>query len=174
MSDDARTANLLGATALVVGDLMLAGATAAVDLSRSGAAALVTLDSAPGLAVTELGRRVGLSQPAAARMVDALEARGLVERRRGLGRWVAVHLTDLGSAAAHDVLSARGGRLTELVGRLEKAERAQLEILLGRLLDLAYDEVSNAQLVCRLCDRAACLAADAECPVGAAERERGG
>src|SRR5918992_1458536 len=74
MHDTRRTANLLGATALAVTDLVLAGATAAAGTSGSGAAALVLLRATPGLSVTELGRRVGLTQPAAARSL--LEARG--------------------------------------------------------------------------------------------------
>jgi MarR family transcriptional repressor of emrRAB len=81
MHDEDRTANLLGAAALALTDLMLTGATAAACTSASGAAALVVLSADPGLSVTELGRRVGLTQSAAARMVESLEHRGLVERR---------------------------------------------------------------------------------------------
>ncbi|WP_460352193.1 MarR family transcriptional regulator [Actinoallomurus acanthiterrae] len=55
--------------------------------------ALVVLSGSPGLGVTELGRRVGLSQPAAARMVDSLEGHGLALRRATSGRSVAVDLT---------------------------------------------------------------------------------
>jgi DNA-binding MarR family transcriptional regulator len=100
MHDMRRTANLLGATALAVTDLALGGATAAAGVSGSGAAALVVLCADPGISVTELGRRVGLTQSAAARMVDALAARGLVERRPTLGKWVAVHPTTAGRAAS--------------------------------------------------------------------------
>lgn len=81
MHEAARTANLLGATALAVTDLALAGVARAAGTSTSGAAALVVLVASPGLSVTELGRRVGLSQPAAARMVDSLQAGG------SRGRW---------------------------------------------------------------------------------------
>jgi DNA-binding MarR family transcriptional regulator len=49
-------------------------------------------------------------------MVDALEARGLVERRPTLGKWVAAHPTEAGRAASAKVLDARGERLTTLVG----------------------------------------------------------
>ncbi|MGH3879689.1 MAG: MarR family transcriptional regulator, partial [Actinophytocola sp.] len=91
-----RVANLLGATALAVTDLMLAGATRAAGVSTSGAAALLVLRAAPGLSVTELGRRVGLTQPAAARMVATLEASGLASRRATPGRAVAMHLTAAG------------------------------------------------------------------------------
>ena len=86
MHDEQRLANLLGATALALVDLTLGEATKAAGVSSSSAAALVSLAARPGVSVTELGRRVGLTQPAAARMVDSLEADGLVERRPKLGQ----------------------------------------------------------------------------------------
>jgi MarR family transcriptional regulator, negative regulator of the multidrug operon emrRAB len=174
MHDTRRTANLLGAAALAVTDLTLGGATAAAGVSGSGAAALVVLSADPGTSVTELGRRVGLTQSAAARMVDALEARGLVERRPTLGKWVAVHPTDAGRAASADLLDVRGERLTTLVGTLPPSDQETLAGVLERLLRALYTELGNAQRVCRLCDRPCCTEAGAICPVGQAERERAG
>jgi DNA-binding MarR family transcriptional regulator len=174
MHDATRTANLLGAAALAVTDLVLTGATAAAGTSSSGAAALVVLAADPGISVTELGRRIGLTQSAAARMVDALEARGLVERRPTVGKWVAVHPTDAGSAAAADLLDARGGRLTALVGTLDPHDQEALAGLLDRLLRALYGEIGSSERVCRLCDRACCTGAGAVCPVGQAERDSAG
>jgi MarR family transcriptional regulator, negative regulator of the multidrug operon emrRAB len=171
MHDERRTANLLGAAALAVTDLVLGGATAAAGTSSSGAAALVVLRAAPGISVTELGRRIGLTQSATARMVDALEARGLVERRPTLGKWVAVHPTDAGRAASVDLLDARGGRLSALVGTLAPADQEALAGVLERLLRAVYAEVGSSERVCRLCDRASCVHDDI-CPVGQAERDR--
>jgi MarR family transcriptional repressor of emrRAB len=170
MHDLRRTANLLGAAALAVTDLALTGATAAAGTSTSGAAALVVLRSDPGLSVTELGRRVGLSQPAAARMVESLEQRGLVQRLPTPGRAVAVRPTPAGTAAADSLLDARGGRLAALVGTLPSEDRDALARVLERLLAAVYDEVRSAERVCRLCDRRACVT-DAVCPVGQAERD---
>lgn len=163
------TANLLGASALAITDLMLGKVVESVAVSASGASALVILQATPGLSVTELGRRVGLSQSAAARMVDSLERDGLVARRQGLGRWVNVHPTAAGLAAARRLLVARGNPLGAAVARLDEDEQRQLGALLAKLLTRLYDDVGNAQLMCRLCDRLACTT-DAECPVGAAER----
>ena len=173
MHERTRTANLLGAASLAVSDLLLAGATGAAAVSRSGAAGLVVLSEAPGISVTELGRRVGLSQPAAARMVDALESRGLVERRPA-GRSVAVHPTAGGSAAARHVLGSRGGPLLALVDQLDDDECASLSELLSTLLTRIYDRVPDAERLCRLCDRHACLAEQGVCPVGQAERDAAG
>jgi MarR family transcriptional repressor of emrRAB len=166
-----RTANLLGATALAVTDLVLAGAQRAVGVSASGAAALVVVSAAPGLSVTELGRRVGLSQSAAARMVDALERETLVERRRQQGREVAVELTAEGQRAAHRLLATRGAGLTGLLEVLTLAEQDQLADVLGTLLTRLHQDVGNAELLCRLCDRASCVRG-AVCPVGQAERDQ--
>lgn len=167
-----RTANLLGATALAATDLVLAGATQAAGASASGAAALVVLAASPGLSVTELGRRVGLSQSAAARMVDSLEAGQLAERRPSAGRWVTVQLTPAGRRAARQLLAARAAPLTEMVAGLGEDEQRMLARLLEKLLSQVYGEVGNAELICRLCDRARCTA-NAACPVGAAERAHG-
>jgi MarR family transcriptional regulator, negative regulator of the multidrug operon emrRAB len=169
MHDTRRTANLLGAAALAVSDALLVGATGAAGTSESGAAALVVLDAAPGLSVTELGRRVGLSQSAAARMVDSLEAAGLAERRPAVGRWVTVHPTPTGSQAVQQLLAARAAPLTELVAVLDDDEQGQLDGLLEKLLTRIYADVGNNELICRLCDRPGCTN-HADCPVGAAER----
>ncbi|RZQ63809.1 MarR family winged helix-turn-helix transcriptional regulator [Amycolatopsis suaedae] len=172
MHDATRTANLLGATALAVTDLALAGATSASGVSVSGAAALVVLSASPGISVTELGRRVGLTQSAAARMVDSLESAGLVERTAGLGRAVSVRLTARGTATADAVLAERGSPLTELVGVLDEEQQRTLADLLAVLLCRLYQRVGDSDRLCRLCDRAACVSG-AECPVGAAARAEG-
>lgn len=160
---------MLGAMALGLSDLMLAGASRAAGVGPTGAAALVTLSDFPGLNVTELGRHVGLSQPAAARMVDALEAAGLVRRRSRVGRQVAVDLTEAGAHAAHALLAARGGPLREAVAGLESEEREALARMLPKLLTGLYTHLGDAQRMCRLCDRGACMGRTG-CPVGAAER----
>lgn len=166
-----RTANLLGATALAVTDRTVGGAARSAGVSASGAAALVVLSATPGISVTELGRRVGLSQPAAARMLDALEAAGLAERRPGVGRWVTAELTPEGRSAVGDLLAARGEPLTTMLGALDADEQETLGCLLAKLLTALYEESGESQRLCRLCDRKACMTGG-ECPVGAAERAR--
>ncbi|WP_116203484.1 MarR family transcriptional regulator [Amycolatopsis circi] len=168
---DKRLANLLGAAALAVNDVMLAGVRQAGEVSTSGAGALVALSTAPGISVTELGRQVGLSQSAAARMVDSLEAAGLVRRSPGAGRQVSVTLTPPGRRAAGQILTARAEPLAHLVSRLDAAEQEALAELLAKLLTGLYGEIGDADLLCRLCDRASCTSS-AACPVGEAERNR--
>lgn len=163
--------NLLGAAALAISDLMVAGATTPAGLSTSAAAALVVLSTEPGLSVTGLGQRIGLSQPAAARMVDALVARGLVRRRPTTTRSVAVRLTATGATAARQVLRSRDEVLARLAGTLTAAEQDTLVTLLHKILTNAYAELPSSDRLCRLCDRACCVAGDRICPVGQAERD---
>lgn len=164
--------NVLGAFALSVSDLLTSGAAATAGTSTSGAAALAVLSQADPLGVSELGRRVGLTQPAAARMIDSLEQRGLVARHRGPGRQTTVVLTPAGTRAARTVLDDRTTRLTPLLAGLTGDEQLTLAELIDRLLRAVYEQVGDADLVCRLCDRGDCTDAGRPCPVGAAHRER--
>ncbi|MEU9843913.1 MarR family transcriptional regulator [Actinomadura sp. NPDC048032] len=167
-----RLANLLGAASLAVTDLVLAGATGTGRVSASGAAALVVLSHAPGLGVTELGRRVGLTQSAAARMVDGLQTSGLVRRRSGGGRAVQVLLTLEGEEAARAMLAARDAPLAGVLDVLDGAEREALTGLLAKLLARLYEEIGDSDVICRLCDRGCCTSGGV-CPVGQAERDAG-
>jgi len=158
---------------LAVSDAALAAVAQAAGASTSGAAALVVLMSSPGLSATELGRRIGLSQSAAARVVDSLQVAGLVERRRGSGREVRVAPTAAGKQAASRLLVARGRPLHDLVAVLAPDEQRALADLMAKLLVRLYADVGSSELLCRLCDRAGCTT-NATCPVGQAERDQQG
>jgi DNA-binding MarR family transcriptional regulator len=173
-----RLANLLGATALNVADLTLSEIRGATGTSGSASAALVVLAEAPDLAVTDLGQRIGLSQPAAARMVDGLESQGLVRRQRGSGRSVAVRLTRGGRRAAVRLLERRGDVLRRLLAGLDAGEQEVLAALLEKVLSVVHERVEQqaqtpderiGELVCRLCDRVACRQGGASCPVSVAQ-----
>ncbi|MCP2166735.1 DNA-binding transcriptional regulator, MarR family [Goodfellowiella coeruleoviolacea] len=164
--------NLLGATALAVTDLLVAGAKTASGTSSSGAAALVLLHEENRLNVTELGRRVGLTQSAAARMVDGLEQRGLVTRRPTGSRWVSVHLTAAGRRVARQLLDSRNTEIAALVARLSLADQRTLATILEKLLTGIHHGVGNSDRICRLCDRGSCLRAGASCPVGQSRRRQ--
>lgn len=168
---ETRLANLLGAVVLNLSDRMTGAAAKAAGASLSGTAALVVLAEFPGLGGTELGQRIGIGQPACARMLDQLEARGLVRRQAKTGRAVGVVLTRAGRAAAHRALVARQD---VLAGALEAVSgRDALEPVLEQLLRGLHAEVRSGDLMCRLCDRPGCVAHDRICPVGQAQRELG-
>ena len=154
---DARTANLLGALALTVGDAMEAAVEAAGGRGGAMPAALVLLHDEPGMSVTELGRATGLSQPGAVRLVEGLERSGLVARGPGAdARTHALHLTSLGSRRVRRILAARAAVLDRLIEPLASADRRTLEGLLDRLLEAWTGDESHAVSVCRLCDTDTC------------------
>ncbi|WP_147917826.1 MarR family winged helix-turn-helix transcriptional regulator [Ruania zhangjianzhongii] len=171
MHDVDRIANLLGAAALGLTDRALDGAAQVRRLSTSSTAALISLYATPGLSVSELGRRVRLSQPAAARMVDSLEADGAVRRAPSTvnRRWMTVHLTDQGCALAQELLGARRVPLRQAVEKLDPDDQHALAGLLERILYELEEGTGQGQRICRLCDREACIRT-AACPIGRAER----
>lgn len=171
MHDIERTANLLGAASLALTDIALGEAARVRRLSTSSVAALVTLFANPGLSVSELGRRVRLSQPAAARMVDTLEADGLVERVPSTvnRRWMTVRPTQQGVQLAQQLLAGRNAPLIDTVAQLDESDQQALAELLEKILTQLYDEEGKGQRICRLCDRDSCTRS-APCPVGQAER----
>lgn len=95
---------------------------------------LVLVDSNPGVTQSRLAEAVGLDRSTLVGLIDGLEERGLVERRRGEDRRTnGLWLTRSGRA-----LLARTKRRIEqheqrIASRLSGTERAQLLLLLGKL-----------------------------------------
>lgn len=86
--------------------------------------------------ISDIAGRLGLTPAAATQIVDQLEARGFVERRRSDRdrRVVIVHITAAGERL---LLTARQQRRTAaeaFLARLTDGERADLEQILRRLL----------------------------------------
>jgi hypothetical protein len=86
---------------------------------------------------------------------------------------VSVRTTARGARTASRLLAARAEPLADLVTTLDDRDRAALERLLPTLLARLHDRVGSTELVCRLCDRAACTER-AICPVGEAGRRASG
>ena len=110
MTSDRRTANLLGALVVALGDRAGAAVQDGAGVSGSDAAALVTLRNyAEDEPLDLLRRALALSHPGVVRLADRLQARGLVERHRSHrdGRAVALRLTPAGRRAADAALGAR-------------------------------------------------------------------
>ncbi len=160
-----RLANLLGVAALAATDRLREAVESELAHGGSAPAALVHLQAYPGESVEGLRRVLGVSQPAAVRVVDRLVAERLVERRAGRDRrTLALHLTADGERAASDLLARRNQSLRSLLESLEPAERAALEPLLERLVAALAHDRAGALRVCRLCDRDACTSATS-CPL---------
>jgi MarR family transcriptional regulator, negative regulator of the multidrug operon emrRAB len=166
-----RAANLLGALALAVSDLLRQAAEQHEDgLAASEPAALVTLAHYPGQSILSLARTLGVTHSGAVRLADRMEAGGLVRRTgTGRGRLLALHLTARGQQMAGRVLARRQTAAEQLARVLSPAETAALEELAGRLLAAIATDRASARRLCRLCDEPLCVGAG--CPVDRAARD---
>lgn len=155
-ADIERVANMLGALAVAIEDLVQAG-------SRD--AALVSLDSHPARSVAELSRALGRSHSATVRLVDGMAAAGLLDRRTGAdSRSVSLVLSPRGAAAAREVRSRRADALDRLVRALEGEHVQLLEPILEQLLEATATDADSRWRTCRLCDEARCEDGH-DCPV---------
>ena len=113
------------------------GAVRAAGLTESQFGALEALHHLGPLCQHELAGKVLKSAGNMTTVVDNLERRGLVERRRGGGdrRVVTVHLTDRGGDLVREVFPRVVGVLVEAFSSLSAKEQEQLGALcrsLGR------------------------------------------
>jgi DNA-binding MarR family transcriptional regulator len=106
-------------------------------ISAGRLALLQLLDGAPGRALrpAELAERLGVTRATATGLLDALEADGLVARRRDPrdGRGVRVALTAAGRERMGRILPGHTGRLAAVTRSLTTDERSQLVALLDKV-----------------------------------------
>ncbi|HLJ62624.1 MAG TPA: MarR family transcriptional regulator [Stellaceae bacterium] len=159
-----RTANLLGALANeIAGRLERHGKNHSNETS-SAAAALNVLAFYEGCSNGTLSRALGLSHPATVRLVDKLEAAGLVRSQTGVDkRSVALTLTHRGRKRARAVVHERSLLLDGMIKVLTPAQRQQLDAIAETLLKSMMREAGDADYICRLCDDMECP--PEECPV---------
>jgi MarR family transcriptional regulator, negative regulator of the multidrug operon emrRAB len=161
----ARTANLLGATALGLTDNILETAEKRVAHGGGTPAALCLIGHEPGQSIDFLSRVLGMSHPGAVRLVDRLEADGLIRRRPTKeGRTVALHLTVSGQKLRIKLLADRRTALEQAIRRLSRSEREQLVVLLEKMLVGIKRDALHAYTICRLCEGTVC----APCPMAKA------
>lgn len=162
MHDDDRLDNLLGAFVLAVADRLRVDTEEAVGHTGAAAAALVMIAHFPDRTVEFLRQAIGLSHPAAVRVVDRLVEQRLVRRRRaGRGPAVALTTTAAGGRQARTILDVRRSVLADALPELTKTESATLARILEK--GLAHLSSSPGSRSCRLCDQSRCPRA--ECPV---------
>jgi len=175
VTSQAALANVLGALALVVTDEM--GRVVTDDLSSvTDAAALSALAQfLDGATLDRVHQVLGVTPSGAVRLVDRLEAAGLVVRTSGPDRRSrSVRLTDTGRDRARAVGGARSAYLTGLVDHLEPDEVDVLRGLLAKVMAAVVGTKDGGAWTCRLCDLTACRRPQGECPAMNAAVERFG
>ena len=160
-----RTSNLLGALSLAVSDRIRAVAAHGLGHGGETPAALIVIGHEPGLSNDMLRKILALSHSGAVRLIDRLQADGLVERRKGKdGRAVALYLTEIGDALRVDILKNREVILVPIVERLSIQDKKRLTAILEKMLrNLPKTEVDTYS-ICRLCDEGACQSCPMEEP----------
>jgi DNA-binding MarR family transcriptional regulator len=159
MTSDGRTANLLGALVVALGDRAGAAVQDGAGVSGSDAAALVTLRNyAEDEPLDLLRRALALSHPGVVRLADRLQARGLVERHRSHrdGRAVALRLTPAGRRAADAALGARADAVATALKTLDADQRRALAPMLERMLGAQTTDATASLVICRMCDPDVC------------------
>jgi DNA-binding MarR family transcriptional regulator len=165
-----RVGNLLGALSLVISDATTEAIGSYAERSPSDAAALsAMLNFLPRPSVDRLRQVLGLTPSGTVRLVDRLEAAGLVRRGAGTdGRSTSVVLTAAGRRAARRVGEARAGVLEASLEVLSDPERRQLDALVGKVLVGRMRGPGAVRWMCRLCDMQACGRDEGRCPVAEA------
>ncbi len=107
------------------------------DITPSHLRALRVLVRHGVMRLSELSDHLRIAPRSTTEVVDALEARGLVERRRDPGdrRATLVALTEHGTSVLDAIRAARGAEAERVFGRLSQADRAHLARILGQLRD---------------------------------------
>ncbi len=94
---------------------------------------LTLVDANPGLTQTALSRAVGIERSSVVTVLDGLERRGLVERRRRDRRAHALHLTTAGTRLLGELKPQVRAHDAAIAARLSAAEKRRLVDMLDRL-----------------------------------------
>lgn len=110
---------------------------AALGLTPPQVGVLVAIARNPGRSQLALASDLGTPPTRLVTLLDALEARGAVERRRNPEdrRNNAVHLTGAGGRLMGEIAAASMAHERAFTAALDDEERAQLRVLLARIAD---------------------------------------
>lgn len=107
------------------------------DITPANLRALRVLQRHGMMRLSELSDHLGIAPRSATEVVDALEARGLVQRRPDPGdrRAILVEVTEHGASVLDAIRAARGTETERVFGRLSETDRAHLARILRKLRD---------------------------------------
>jgi MarR family transcriptional repressor of emrRAB len=152
-----RLENLLGALAVSLSDQIAEATTEVVGRGPSAPAALLSLFRRPHQTIESLRAPLGLTHAATVRLVDHLEADGLVVRGDADdGRAVDLVLTPKGRRRAVRIQERRREVVQRTLAGLTAVDRRTLEPLVARLVRNQGLQREDPSPVCRLCEVAVC------------------
>lgn len=160
--------NILGAFSMALTDNVRSSVNRELGAGGETAAALIMIGPHPGLSMGELARALAISYSGAGRLMDRLEAEGLVVREASEGdhRSVVVKLTEAGEAKRVKMLAQREKALCDATTRLSPEEIETLGALLGKALGgMLTERDGQCYRLCRMCDESSCV--PSVCPVEA-------
>jgi MarR family transcriptional repressor of emrRAB len=163
----ARTANLLAAAARLVEDAVEESVRREFAFAASAPAALISIAHQPGLSIERLRRILGITHSATVRLIDRLQADGLVTRRKTSGRDVQLGLSARGRRMLQRVQRARMAAVEALIEPLSDETRAELDSLLSTVLAAQTHAGEDIYRTCRLCSFDVCQR-EQPCPVALA------
>lgn len=144
----AADATLLASRALM-GVVARSAAEALEEVTLPQLRVLVVLSSAGPLRMGALAERVGSNASTLTRTMDRIVAGGWAERSPSPDsrREVLICLTPRGQALVDDVAARRRAELGSILARLTPAERASVELALGRFADAAGEHPLDDLLI---------------------------
>jgi len=156
-----RAGNLLGAAALAISG---AADDAAGERSQAAKAALAILGQSPPCSIGALSKILRRSHSATVRLVEELQADGLVRKQAGEDRRsILVQLTGAGRREAEAILASRAKVLGDVISALAQGERLELVRILEKILTSLTPDREACNHICRFCHVAACP--QDRCPV---------
>lgn len=160
---DKMLANRLATLATIVDDAVHAETDG---LSESAVAALQTVRQNGPTAIQDIARIIGLTHSATVRLIDRLEKDWLVRRLGRKGREVRVEATARGRRRAATHQERRLAVTDALIAAVDPEDRAVLARAVDKMLAASVIEASQADRMCRSCDRETCR--HGGCPVSLA------
>jgi len=161
-----RTANLLAAFSGEVTERAGTTLKSHPNQTDSAVAALNVVGFWEGITNAKLAQVLKLSHTATVRLVDKLEAQGLVQAREGKDkRATHLHLTPAGRKRVQSALVARCAAVKGYLDVLTAAEEKQLAHLLEKLMRPLAKDAYGVSHFCRLCEVTACPGE--QCPMHA-------
>lgn len=145
--------NKFAALSLAVTDVTL---SADDDLAPTAVAALISAANNPPASIGEIAAIVGLTHSATVRLIDRLEADGLLHRRRRVGREVLVEITPAGRRRADGLQDRRLAVSSGFLASLSAEEQVLLDRLVDRMMRDHTARGYDRRRLCRMCARTQC------------------